>query len=133
MNNLPAENLLAKDISFLPEPVETEKDVAAALQDPPISHRSALFQQKINEIKKQLINITGAGRAQAILGNGTLANDMIAAQLTHLSGAGLVLVNGEFGQRLKDHCLHRFFKMRDVKGMLPSLKFILQEQREKAG
>jgi aspartate aminotransferase-like enzyme len=36
-------------------------------------------------------------------GSGTLANDAIAAQLSLLDGRGLVLSNGEFGERLIDH------------------------------
>jgi aspartate aminotransferase-like enzyme len=38
-----------------------------------------------------------------LLGSGTLANDVIAAQLTLLRGRGLILTNGEFGERLVDH------------------------------
>ena len=37
------------------------------------------------------------------MGSGTLANDAVAAQLSLLGGKGLVLSNGEFGDRLEDH------------------------------
>jgi aspartate aminotransferase-like enzyme len=37
------------------------------------------------------------------MGSGTLANDVIAGQLLLLGGRGLVLSNGEFGDRLIDH------------------------------
>ena len=36
-------------------------------------------------------------------GSGTLANDAVAAQLSLIDGTGLVLANGEFGERLIDH------------------------------
>lgn len=36
-------------------------------------------------------------------GTGTLANDVVAAQLSLIGGKGLILVNGEFGWRLTDH------------------------------
>ena len=37
------------------------------------------------------------------MGSGTMANDVIAAQLSLSPGKGLVLSNGEFGDRLLDH------------------------------
>jgi aspartate aminotransferase-like enzyme len=38
-----------------------------------------------------------------LLGSGTLGNDVVAAQLKLLPGRGVVLSNGEFGDRLIDH------------------------------
>ncbi|MBI4645500.1 MAG: alanine--glyoxylate aminotransferase family protein [Bacteroidia bacterium] len=38
-----------------------------------------------------------------VTGSGTLANDVIAGQLSLLPGKGLILSNGEFGDRLIDH------------------------------
>jgi len=37
------------------------------------------------------------------VGSGTLANDAIAGQLSLAAGPGLILTNGEFGDRLVDH------------------------------
>ena len=37
------------------------------------------------------------------MGSGTLANDVVAGQLSRLPGRGLVVANGEFGERLLDH------------------------------
>lgn len=34
------------------------------------------------------------------VGTGTLANEMVAAQLSTIKGKGLILSNGEFGDRL---------------------------------
>ena len=47
--------------------------------------------------------MTGAKYVQLLQGTGTLANDVVAAQLSMHSGKGLILVNGEFGLRLTDH------------------------------
>ena len=47
--------------------------------------------------------MTKAKRVQIMLGTGTLANDAIALQLRSLKGKGLVLTNGEFGNRLVGH------------------------------
>jgi aspartate aminotransferase-like enzyme len=38
-----------------------------------------------------------------MLGSGTLANDAVAAQIATWGGHGIVLANGEFGERLVDH------------------------------
>jgi aspartate aminotransferase-like enzyme len=40
---------------------------------------------------------------ELLLGSGTLGNEAVAAQLKLLAGCGLVLSNGEFGERLIDH------------------------------
>ena len=40
---------------------------------------------------------------QILVGSGTLANDVVAAQLSLDPGPGLVVTNGEFGERLADH------------------------------
>ena len=47
--------------------------------------------------------MTKAERVQIMLGTGTLANDAIALQLRSLNRKGLVLTNGEFGNRLVGH------------------------------
>ena len=44
-----------------------------------------------------------ACNVQILLGSGTLANDAVAAQLTLEKKPGLILSNGEFGERLADH------------------------------
>jgi len=38
-----------------------------------------------------------------LMGTGTLANDVVCGQLSLLPGTGVVLSNGEFGERLIDH------------------------------
>ncbi|TKI89474.1 GNAT family N-acetyltransferase, partial [Bacillus wiedmannii] len=54
-------------------------------------------------VKKRLLHMTKAKHVQLMLGTGTLANDAIALQLRSLKGKGLVLTNGEFGNRLVGH------------------------------
>jgi aspartate aminotransferase-like enzyme len=53
--------------------------------------------------KELLTQITGARTVEILLGSGTLANDTIAAQLTLEKQRGLIVANGEFGERLADH------------------------------
>lgn len=87
-------------VSLLPGPVTVHPDVAAAHARPPVSHRSPEFDEELRAVKRSLCAMTGASRVAVLLGSGTLANDVVAAQL---AGHGLVVSNGEFGERLADH------------------------------
>lgn len=90
-------------VSFLPGPVDVHPDVLAALATPPVSHRDMAFLDELALVKETLCAIAGASNVEVLLGSGTLANDVVAGQLSRLSGPGLVLANGEFGERLIDH------------------------------
>ena len=90
-------------INFLPGPVQVCSEVGKALSVPAISHRNYEFIENMKLAQKQLCRLTGANNVQIMLGTGTLANDMIAAQLRGVNGKGLIIVNGEFGERLVDH------------------------------
>jgi len=50
-----------------------------------------------------LCRLTRASHVVVLSGSGTLANDAIAAQLAAAGEPGVVLSNGEFGERLVDH------------------------------
>ncbi|MFP3470964.1 hypothetical protein R0J90_13060, partial [Micrococcus sp. SIMBA_144] len=68
-----------------------------------LSHRSSVFLKEMEEIRKNLCEMTHANHVQVAVGTGTLANDMVAAKLKSAAGNGLILANGEFGSRLVDH------------------------------
>jgi aspartate aminotransferase-like enzyme len=93
-------------VSFLPGPVLLSRDVRAAFERPPVSHRNAQFKEEFARTKSGLCRLTNAADVQILLGTGTLANDVVAAQLTLLDSPGVILSNGEFGERLIDHA-HR--------------------------
>ncbi|MGW5981976.1 aminotransferase class V-fold PLP-dependent enzyme [Bacillus mycoides] len=95
--------IMTKEYTFLPGPVDIEENVRKAFSTKPISHRSKSFQVTMENVKKRLLQMTKAKRVQIMLGTGTLANDAIALQLNSLKGKGLVLTNGEFGNRLVGH------------------------------
>ncbi|PEP30309.1 aminotransferase class V-fold PLP-dependent enzyme [Bacillus wiedmannii] len=95
--------IMTKEYTFLPGPVDIEENVRKAFSTKPISHRSKLFQVTMDNVKKRLLHMTKAKHVQFMLGTGTLANDAIALQLRSLKGKGLVLTNGEFGNRLVGH------------------------------
>jgi aspartate aminotransferase-like enzyme/GNAT superfamily N-acetyltransferase len=88
---------------FLPGPVQTSAAVRRAFEAPPVSHRTGAFADHVDDVRASLCALTGARYVQLPLGSGTLANDIIAAQLSLRHGCGLVLSNGEFGERLADH------------------------------
>jgi len=90
-------------ISFLPGPAQLHPDVLVALSRTPAPHRGAAFLEDVASIKAELRALTGARHVSVMLGSGTIANDVVAAQLRRSDERGLVLVNGEFGERLSDH------------------------------
>ena len=91
-----------KPISFLPGPVSIHDAVRETLGQFPISHRSDAFLLSFQITKQLLRQLTGGRGVEILLGSGTLANDVVAGQLSLLERPGLVLSNGEFGERLID-------------------------------
>jgi len=91
--------------NYLPGPVSIAEGVMEANSAEPNSHRSQLFMDHFNELRSVLCERVNAPRVQIMMGSGTLANDVVAAQLSVLPGRGLVLVNGEFGNRLHDQAI----------------------------
>src|SRR5207249_2705653 len=68
-----------------------------------VSHRSRDFMDLFADTQCHLCRLVGARAAAIFTGSGTLANDVIAGQLSLLHRPGLILANGEFGNRLIDH------------------------------
>ena len=91
--------------TFLPGPVAMHATVAEALATPAASHRADAFLAQHARVRDTLCARTGARHATLLLGSGTLANDIVGMQLAQLHAPGLVLTNGEFGDRLVDHAL----------------------------
>jgi aspartate aminotransferase-like enzyme len=91
--------------NYLPGPVSIAEGVIEAHAAEPDSHRSQQFMDNFNELRRMLCQRVNAPRVQLMMGSGTLANDVVAAQIGVLQGRGLVLVNGEFGNRLYDQAI----------------------------
>ncbi len=89
--------------NYLPGPVTVEEGVRRAFAAPAISHRGAQFRARFEQVRRGLCRRVGARRLHLVAGSGTLANDIVAAQLALRRQRGVVLVNGEFGRRLVDH------------------------------
>jgi aspartate aminotransferase-like enzyme/ribosomal protein S18 acetylase RimI-like enzyme len=91
---------------FLTGPVTTLAAVRAAHAAESATHRSGEFVAQVARVRRRLCELALATDAALIVGSGTMANDVVAASIRNLAGSGLVLANGEFGERLVDHA-HR--------------------------
>ena len=90
-------------VILTPGPVAMPADVVEAFQRPPLSHRSPEFRELMLGVRRRLRNLTGASHCAVMVGSGTLANDVVAAQLSRLGAPGTIVTAGEFGERLLDH------------------------------
>lgn len=90
-------------MNLLPGPVAISDAVSTSFAQPPISHRSAEFMTLMDRVRVRLRALCNARDVVVMPGSGTLANDAIAAQLATEGRTGLMLANGEFGERLADH------------------------------
>jgi len=103
LRSSPSRSFQPSAVNFLPGPVTVRREVRRAFEQAPESHRAEMFARDFQATKRILCELVRADKVELLLGSGTLANDVIAGQLSLLSGRGLVLSNGEFGQRLVDH------------------------------
>jgi GNAT superfamily N-acetyltransferase len=90
-------------INFLPGPVAMSPAVVAAFSRPPESHRGRAFQDDLLALRARLARFANAEHVQVVLGSGSLGTDCVGAQLSLLGGRGVILSNGEFGERLASH------------------------------
>jgi aspartate aminotransferase-like enzyme len=93
----------AGPLSFLPGPVRISAEVRRAFGDEPASHRSKQFVEDVGRLKDRLCRLANGRAVEIMLGTGTLANDVLAGQISLLDTPGLIVTNGEFGERLLDH------------------------------
>src|SRR5437764_5219256 len=90
-------------VNFLPGPVTVRREVRRAFEQAPESHRADAFTKDFLTTKQLLCELVRARKVELFLGSGTLANDVIGGQLLLEQRRGVVLSNGEFGERLLDH------------------------------
>ena len=103
LRSSPARSFQPSAVNFLPGPVAIRREVRRAFEQAPESHRAEAFKKDLHGTRQTLCELVRAGRVELFVGSGTLANDVVAGQLSLLGGRGLVLANGEFGERLADH------------------------------
>ena len=90
-------------VNLLPGPVGVSQDVRKVFREDPVSHRSKAFVRDFRRTKNLLCELVGAEHVEILVGSGSLANDAIAGQLSLLGKPGVILTNGEFGERIVDH------------------------------
>lgn len=103
LRSSPARSFHPNAVNFLPGPVAIRREVRRAFEQAPESHRGDGFKKDFQETKQVLGELVRAQNIELFMGSGTLANDIMAMQLSLLGGQGLILSNGEFGERLVDH------------------------------
>lgn len=99
----------AQPLALLPGPARlapaTLRAAAHAAQAPAY-HRSADFLHRYRRVQTELGHLMGGHAIALFPGGGTHANDVVAQALGRLpqdGRRGLILQNGEFGRRLRDH------------------------------
>jgi aspartate aminotransferase-like enzyme len=102
LRSSPSRAFQASAVNFLPGPVTIRREVRRAFEQAPESHRADVFVKDFQATKQILCELTGAKNVEILLGSGTLSNDIVAGQLSVEKRRGLVLSNGEFGDRLID-------------------------------
>lgn len=103
LRSAPAKSFQPSAANFLPGPVTVRREVRRAFEQAPESHRADSFKADFAATKQLLCKLVNATNVELLFGSGTLANDVIGAQLSLSPGRGLILSNGEFGERLADH------------------------------
>lgn len=103
LRSAPARSFHPSAVNFLPGPVTARRDVRRAFEQAPESHRANSFKADFAATQQTLCELVQTSHAQILLGSGTLANDAVAGQIALEDSHGVVLSNGEFGDRLIDH------------------------------
>lgn len=107
---------MKKPISFLSGPVMISSKVSEAFRQNAISHRSPEFSDLLKELQNKLKIITKAKYSTLMMGSGSLANEAVAANLSTLKNEyGLIISNGEFGERLINQATRHNLKFHSLK------------------
>jgi aspartate aminotransferase-like enzyme len=103
LRSSPSRAFQASAVNFLPGPVTVRREVKRAFEQAPESHRAETFIKDFESTKNILCELTRARSVELFVGSGTLANDIVGAQISLENKPGVILSNGEFGERLIDH------------------------------
>jgi aspartate aminotransferase-like enzyme len=102
LRSSPSRSFHPNAVNFLPGPVAVRREVRRAFEQAPESHRAGVFMKDFHATKQTLMDLIRANNVELFVGTGTLANDVIGAQLSLETRPGVVASNGEFGHRLID-------------------------------
>lgn len=120
--------MIEKKMLFAPGPVMTSDEVKAVLAHPDMGHRRPMFEQVVDSIRSQLLELFGADDRYAtvvVSGSGTAANETALSSIVKDSDEVLLIKNGAFGERL-DGILtcygYTFHKLEYAWGQFPDVK-----------
>lgn len=102
-------------VNLLPGPVAIHSDVSAAFNGTPESHRAPAFDDDLRTVRADLCKLAGMRYVDVLLGSGTLSNDTVAGQLWLHGGRGIVVSNGEFGERIADQAVRAHLDFQQVR------------------
>ena len=97
---LRAVKIKLKNINALPGPVTVRDIVLEEFGKPSVSHRCEDFFMNYKKISNSLCQFVNAKEVQIFTGSATLANEVMLSHLKALGEKGLILSNGEFGDRI---------------------------------
>lgn len=105
---------------FTPGPVAVHPKIALAQAQEMITHRGKPYQALYKPIIDDIKSMTGAAEAHLMTGSGTLGIEANVQNALPAGGKALVLSNGAFGDKLREHCQlyyeTRFERLKDAKG-----------------
>lgn len=87
-------------INLTTGPIFIPEDVKKIFGSPAVSHRADEFVAAFKSLQDKMCKATGARHAVFMTGSGSLANEALIARLKQEGRKGLILTNGEFGNRL---------------------------------
>ncbi len=105
---------------FTPGPVAVHPAISSAQELEMITHRGKQFQTIYQPLAADLKAMLNAAEAHVMTGSGTLGIEANVQNALPLGGKALVLSNGAFGDKLKEHCAlyyeTAFVRLNDAKG-----------------
>lgn len=90
----------------MPGPVNLHPEVKTVYHNTFLSHRSAKFYNDVQQFRQALCAFVNAPEVAFLIGSGSMGNEVVAQYLKQLNGKGLILINGEFGKRLREQATH---------------------------
>ena len=105
---------------FTPGPVAVHPKISKAQELEMITHRGKQFQTLYQPLIADLKAMLHAAEVHVMTGSGTLGIEANVQNALPAGGKALVLSNGAFGDKLKEHCAlyyeTRFERLKDAKG-----------------
>jgi len=84
----------------MPGPVSVLPEVKEVFFTNFLSHRSKKFYDDVADFRQKICAFAKAESVAFFVGSGTFGNEVVAFYLKQLKGKGLILINGEFGNRI---------------------------------